>query len=173
MRYATSIEIAAFGFQSATTTVDASTDHSVDTVRHRCLRHASYSSNAGSVYRSNLDCGSIKPDSPRGDTLQTFRRARSLPQPETTGISEPVDRAFGNEEMQSAYQSKLTVRGLRASAGIELELPVPGRFGVLVGANNAGKTTVCDAADLTHRAVSPASSPVRCSPRECYTQHRR
>jgi len=53
------------------------------------------------------------------------------------------------------YLSKLTVRGLRASAGTELVVPVPGRFGVLVGANNAGKTTVCDAAYLAHTAVFP------------------
>lgn len=53
------------------------------------------------------------------------------------------------------YLSKLTVRGLRASAGVPLEVPVPGRFSVLVGANNAGKTTVCDAAYLGHTAVFP------------------
>ncbi len=58
-------------------------------------------------------------------------------------------------KMRSVYLSKLTVRGLRASAGPELEVPVPGRFGVLVGANNAGKTTVCDAAYLAHTAVFP------------------
>ena len=57
--------------------------------------------------------------------------------------------------MRSVYLSKLTVRGLRASAGPELVVPVPGRFGVLVGANNAGKTTVCDAAYLAHMAVFP------------------
>lgn len=57
--------------------------------------------------------------------------------------------------MRSVYLSKLTVRGLRASAGSELEIPVPGRFGVLVGANNTGKTTVCDAAYLAHTAVFP------------------
>ncbi len=57
--------------------------------------------------------------------------------------------------MRSVYMSKLTVRGLRASAGPQLEVPVPGRFSVLVGANNAGKTTVCDAAYLGHTAVFP------------------
>ncbi len=53
------------------------------------------------------------------------------------------------------YLSRLTVRGLRASAGPQLEVPIPGRFSVLVGANNAGKTTVCDAAYLGHTAVFP------------------
>jgi putative ATP-dependent endonuclease of the OLD family len=53
------------------------------------------------------------------------------------------------------YLSKLIVRGLRASAGPELEVPVPGRFSVLVGANNSGKTTVCDAAYLGHTVVFP------------------
>jgi putative ATP-dependent endonuclease of OLD family len=57
--------------------------------------------------------------------------------------------------MRSVYLSKLTIRGLRASAGPELEVPIPGRFSVLVGANNAGKTTVCDAAYLGHTAVFP------------------
>ncbi len=58
-------------------------------------------------------------------------------------------------KIRSVYLSKLTVRGLRASAGLELEVPIPGRFSVLVGANNAGKTTICDAAYLGHTEVFP------------------
>jgi putative ATP-dependent endonuclease of the OLD family len=53
------------------------------------------------------------------------------------------------------YLSKLTVAGLRASADAEIEVVVPGRFSVLVGANGAGKTTVCDAAYLSHSEVFP------------------
>lgn len=48
------------------------------------------------------------------------------------------------------YLSKLKVRGLRASAPDQIELNLPGRFSVLVGANGSGKTTLCDAAYLGH-----------------------
>jgi len=53
------------------------------------------------------------------------------------------------------YLSRLTVRGLRASGDKEIEVTIPGRFAVLVGANSAGKTTVCDAAYLGHPQVFP------------------
>lgn len=53
------------------------------------------------------------------------------------------------------YLSKLVVRGLRASAESELQVELPGRFSVLVGANGAGKTTVADAAYLAHGASFP------------------
>lgn len=74
--------------------------------------------------------------------------------PWRSGCVEWTNRAV-TRKMRSVYMSKLTVRGLRASAGPQLEVPVPGRFSVMVGANNAGKTTVCDAAYLGHIAVFP------------------
>lgn len=54
------------------------------------------------------------------------------------------------------HLSKLSVRGLRASAEGELEVRLPGRFAVLVGANSAGKTTFSDAAYLGHGETFPA-----------------
>ncbi|WP_330251410.1 AAA family ATPase [Nocardia sp. NBC_00565] len=54
------------------------------------------------------------------------------------------------------YLSKLSVRGLRASADSELEVRLPGRFAVLVGANSSGKTTFSDAAYLGHGETFPA-----------------
>lgn len=53
------------------------------------------------------------------------------------------------------YLSKLMVRGLRASAEHDLEVRLPGRFSVLVGANGAGKTTVAEALQLAHPKVFP------------------
>src|SRR5690606_15858021 len=55
----------------------------------------------------------------------------------------------------TVHLSKLTVRGLRSSADHEIEVSLPGRFAVLVGANGSGKTTICDAAYLGHTAVFP------------------
>ncbi len=48
------------------------------------------------------------------------------------------------------YLSTVSVEGFRAGASSELACRFPGRFSVLVGANNAGKTTVCDALYLAH-----------------------
>ena len=48
------------------------------------------------------------------------------------------------------YLSRLRVLGLRASADGELEIVLPGRFAVLVGANASGKTTVSDGMYLVH-----------------------
>jgi putative ATP-dependent endonuclease of the OLD family len=48
------------------------------------------------------------------------------------------------------HLSKITVEGLRASGDGTIEVSLPGRFGILVGANAAGKTTICDAAYLAH-----------------------
>lgn len=53
------------------------------------------------------------------------------------------------------HLSKVIVRGFRASAHHDIECVFPGRFTVLVGANNAGKTTICDALSLAHRHVFP------------------
>ncbi|MFG3558319.1 AAA family ATPase [Micromonospora sp. NPDC047557] len=49
------------------------------------------------------------------------------------------------------HLSKITVHGFRASAEDLIECEITGRFSVLIGANNAGKSTVCDALYLTHR----------------------
>jgi putative ATP-dependent endonuclease of OLD family len=51
--------------------------------------------------------------------------------------------------------SRLQVRGLRASADQAIDMSLPGRFAVLVGANSAGKTTVADAAYLAHSKTFP------------------
>ena len=53
------------------------------------------------------------------------------------------------------HLSRLRMRGLRASADGELELVLPGRFAVLVGANASGKTTVADGIYLVHRKRFP------------------
>jgi putative ATP-dependent endonuclease of the OLD family len=53
------------------------------------------------------------------------------------------------------YLSPLAVRGLRASAGHQIEVSLPGRFAVVLGANSAGKTTVTDAAYLAHGRTFP------------------
>ena len=41
------------------------------------------------------------------------------------------------------YLSTVTVEGFRASATDAINCPFPDRFSVLLGSNNAGKTTVC------------------------------
>lgn len=48
------------------------------------------------------------------------------------------------------YLSALSIQGFRAAASSEFNCRFPGRFSVLVGANNAGKTTVCEALYLAH-----------------------
>jgi putative ATP-dependent endonuclease of OLD family len=48
------------------------------------------------------------------------------------------------------YLSTVSVTGFRAGATDTFACTFPGRFGVLLGANNAGKTTVCDALYLAH-----------------------
>lgn len=53
------------------------------------------------------------------------------------------------------HLSRLHVKGLRATAFGELEVKLPGRFSVLLGANGAGKTTVSEALYLSHRKTFP------------------
>lgn len=48
------------------------------------------------------------------------------------------------------YLKRATIHGFRASSLAGLSCELPGRFAVLIGANNAGKTTVCDALYLAH-----------------------
>jgi predicted ATPase len=56
---------------------------------------------------------------------------------------------------QSMYLSDVTVKGFRASVDGEISCAFPGRISVLVGANNLGKTTICDALYLAHPQVFP------------------
>ena len=48
------------------------------------------------------------------------------------------------------YLRRLTVRGFRSSARSDLVCEFAGRFSLLIGSNNAGKTTVADALYLAH-----------------------
>ncbi|WP_431946581.1 ATP-dependent nuclease [Micromonospora marina] len=57
------------------------------------------------------------------------------------------------------HLSKITAHGFRASAQDPIECEIPGRFSVLIGANNAGKSTICDALYLAHRLRFPSLSP--------------
>lgn len=56
----------------------------------------------------------------------------------------------------NVFIRKVTVNGFRASATDEVECSFPGRLSVLVGANNGGKTTVCEALYLAHPHVFPS-----------------
>lgn len=53
------------------------------------------------------------------------------------------------------YLSAVTVEGFRASAAAAFTCRFPDRFSVLLGQNNAGKTTVCDALYLAHVHAFP------------------
>lgn len=53
------------------------------------------------------------------------------------------------------HLSRLRVHGLRGAVDGPLELSLPGRFAVIVGANAAGKTTLSDAIYLGHRQRFP------------------
>lgn len=59
-------------------------------------------------------------------------------------------------ERSSVHLSRLRVHGLRASADSPIEVHLPGRFALLIGANSAGKTTFSDAAYLGHSEVFPS-----------------
>lgn len=58
------------------------------------------------------------------------------------------------------HLSHIKVRGLRAGGDGLLDVELPGRFCILVGANGVGKTTICDAAALAHTSVFPRSPRV-------------
>lgn len=53
------------------------------------------------------------------------------------------------------YLSSVTIEGFRASAAGMFSCVFPDRFAVLLGANNVGKTTVCDALYLAHQHRFP------------------
>jgi putative ATP-dependent endonuclease of OLD family len=68
------------------------------------------------------------------------------------------------------HLSRLAITGFRAAADAELQCRFPGRFSLLVGANNVGKTTVSDALYLAHpqvfpRITRPPSSTLGAPPR--------
>lgn len=63
------------------------------------------------------------------------------------------------------------VKGFRASVEGEVSCSFPGRFSVLIGPNNVGKTTVCDALYLAHphvfpRLQRPTTATLGSSPRD-------
>ncbi|GLY38820.1 hypothetical protein Amsp01_048440 [Amycolatopsis sp. NBRC 101858] len=53
------------------------------------------------------------------------------------------------------YLQRVAVRGFRAAAKDEIICEFPGRFSLLAGANNAGKSTVADALYLAHPRTFP------------------
>jgi putative ATP-dependent endonuclease of OLD family len=57
------------------------------------------------------------------------------------------------------YLSRLTMRGFRVSANEDLDVVIPGRFSVLVGANSVGKTTIAEGLCLSHPRRFPALAP--------------
>jgi putative ATP-dependent endonuclease of OLD family len=75
------------------------------------------------------------------------------------------------------YLSRLRIRGFRGANGDDpLEVSFPGRFSVLIGANGAGKTTACDAAQLAHTSIFPratwmSASALGARPRSVYATY--
>ena len=53
------------------------------------------------------------------------------------------------------FLRRLTVRGFRSAVAADLSCQFPGRFSLVIGSNNAGKTTVADAAYLAHPQTFP------------------
>jgi putative ATP-dependent endonuclease of the OLD family len=53
------------------------------------------------------------------------------------------------------HLSQVKVRGYRSAVAGDIEVDLPGRFTVLIGANAAGKTTLSDAIYLGHRRRFP------------------
>ena len=53
------------------------------------------------------------------------------------------------------HLSRLSVRGYRGSVDAPIEVVIPGRFSVLIGANSAGKTTLAEAIYLSHMRTFP------------------
>lgn len=53
------------------------------------------------------------------------------------------------------HLSRLRLEGLRATAHGEMEINLPGRFSVLIGANGAGKTSASEALYLSHKYRFP------------------
>lgn len=53
------------------------------------------------------------------------------------------------------FLKSVTIRGFRAAAQHDITCTLPGRFTLLVGGNNAGKTTVCESLYLAHKHRFP------------------
>lgn len=53
------------------------------------------------------------------------------------------------------YLRRLRVSGYRSGADNPVEVVLPGRFSVVLGANSSGKTTFAEAAYLGHSRVFP------------------
>lgn len=73
------------------------------------------------------------------------------------------------------HLSKVTVQGFRGGARANLTCAFPGRFSVLLGPNNAGKTTVCDALYLAHphrfpQLRRPSAAVLGEAPRTIYVE---
>jgi putative ATP-dependent endonuclease of the OLD family len=75
------------------------------------------------------------------------------------------------------YLRHVAVRGFRsAAAGDNVVCQFPGRFSLLIGSNNAGKTTVSDALYLTHphcfpQLPRPSVAVLGGTPREIEVQY--
>lgn len=74
------------------------------------------------------------------------------------------------------YIRRLTVHGFRSAASDSVTCEFPGRFSVLVGANNAGKTTTTDALYLAHpynfpQLPRPTVAVLGYSPREIEVEY--
>lgn len=89
---------------------------------------------------------------PRVTSLQATRRGLGVPgNPAVVRCRRGLlYRDCEPSEGAAVYLSAVTVRGFRAAAMKDLTCAFPGRFSVLLGPNNAGKTTVCDALYLAH-----------------------
>lgn len=59
----------------------------------------------------------------------------------------------------TVHLKAITARGFRAGVTTDLTCTFPGRFSLLVGANNSGKTTVSEALYLAHRHRFPQQVP--------------
>jgi hypothetical protein len=58
-------------------------------------------------------------------------------------------------DRRRVHLKRATIRGFRASGRAPIVCELPGRFAVLLGANNAGKTTLADALYLSHPHAFP------------------
>jgi len=65
-------------------------------------------------------------------------------------ISGPIGDWRRAEQRGIVYLRRATIHGFRASADGAIVCELPGRFAALIGANNAGKTTVADGLYLGH-----------------------
>jgi putative ATP-dependent endonuclease of the OLD family len=74
------------------------------------------------------------------------------------------------------YLRHVAVRGFRSAAAGDVVCQFPGRFPLLIGSNNAGKTTVTDALYLAHphnfpQLPRPSVAVLGSAPREVEVQY--